>query len=43
MRFKDVSLYVQRQIDIMLRLYKAFAKIYVNDIIIFNKSLKEHI
>ena len=27
----------------MLRFYKAFFKIYINNIIIFNKSLKEYI
>ena len=43
MKFKNVFSYVQRQIDIILRFYKAFVKVYVNNIIIFNKSFKEHI
>ena len=35
--------YVQRQTDRLLREFKAFAKGYVDDIIIFSKTLQEHI
>ena len=40
--FKDLSSYVQRQTNQMLRLYKKFSKIYINDIIIFFKILDEY-
>lgn len=35
--------YVQRQIDDILRKYRNFARAYVDDIVIFNKSLEEHL
>ena len=41
--FKNSSFYVQRQTDQMLRLYREFFRVYMNDIIIFSKILKEHI
>ena len=43
MNFKSSSSYVQRQTDQMLRLYRDFFRVYMNDIIIFSKTLKEHI
>ena len=43
MNFKNSSFYIQRQIDQMLRLYREFSRVYMNDIIIFSKILKEHI
>ena len=42
MNFKNSSLYVQRQINNMFRFYKDYARAYVDNIIIFNKILKEH-
>ena len=42
MRYRNSSFYVQRQINRILRLYN-FAKIYINDIIIYSKSLSEHL
>ena len=42
MGFKNFSAYVQRQIDRLLRPYRAFAKIYVDDIVIHSKTLKKH-
>ena len=35
--------YVQRQIDRLLRPYRAFAKAYVDDIVIHSKTLEEHL
>ena len=43
MNFKNSSIYVQRKINVMLRIYKIFARAYVNDIMIFNRTLKKHI
>ena len=34
--------YVQRQIDDILKKYCAFVRVYVNNIVIFNKTLIEH-
>ena len=41
-KFKNNSVYVQRKIDAILRIYRVFAKTYVNDIIVFNRILKKH-
>ena len=43
MNFKNSSSYVQRQIDQMLRLYRKFSKIYVNNTIIFFITFDEHV
>lgn len=43
MRFKNFSLYVQRQIDKILRSHKAYVRAYINDIIIFSQTLTEHL
>ena len=43
MNFRNSSIYVQRKIDQLLREYRVFARIYVNDVIIFNKILKKHV
>ena len=40
--FKNSSTYVQKQIDKLLRLYRQYIKVYVNDIIIFFKTKKKH-
>ena len=42
MSYKNSSTYVQRQINRLLRFYCKHAKIYVDDIVIFSKILKEH-
>ena len=42
MSYRNSSSYVQRQIDRVLRLYKQFVKTYIDDIMIFSKSLQEH-
>ena len=40
--FRNNSTYVQRQINRILRKYRAFARAFVNDIVVFNKILKKH-
>ena len=42
MSYKNSSFYVQRQTNKLLRSYKQFAKIYVNDIIVYFKILQKH-
>ena len=41
MGFKDNPAYVQRQIDGLLKPLK-FARAYVDDVVIFSQTLKEH-
>ena len=43
MNFRNNSIYVQRKIDDIFRAYRAFARIYVNDIVMFNHFLKKHL
>ena len=43
MRYKNSSIYVQRQIDEILRLYRFFFRAYVDDVIIFFRFLEEHL
>ena len=43
MKYRNSSIYVQRQIDIILRKYRHFVRIYVDDIVIFFNTLKEHL
>ena len=40
--FKNISFYVQREINNILRDYKKFCRAYIDDIIIFSKILNEH-
>ena len=42
MNYKNLSTYVQRQINRLLRFHCKHAKVYVDDIVIFSKILKEH-
>ena len=42
MNYKNSLTYVQRQINRLLRLYRLFAKTYVNDIVIHFNILQEH-
>ena len=41
--FRNFSVYVQRIIDRILRLYREFCRAYVDDIVIFSTSLNKHI
>ena len=43
MSYKNNSSYVQKQTNVILRFYKYFVKIYIDDIIIFNRTLKKHL
>ena len=43
MGFKNSPPYVQRKIDAILRVYRAFARAYVDDIVVFSQTLEEHI
>lgn len=43
MRFKESSAYVQRQIDTILRSHKEYSRIFIDDIVIYSKTLKDHI
>ena len=43
MKYRNSSIYVQRQIDIILRKYRHFVKIYINDIVIFFNTLKKYL
>jgi len=43
MKFKNSSIYIQRQIDCLLHLCYKFTQVYVNDIVIFFKILKKHL
>ena len=43
MKFKNNSIYVQKKIDDILRTYREFVKIYINDIVVFNQILKKHL
>lgn len=43
MGYKNSPAYVQRQIDRILRPYRGFARAYVDDIVIFSKTLEDHI
>ena len=39
MRYKESSSYIQRQINKILRLIRDFAKTYIDNIIVFLKTL----
>ena len=43
MKYRNSSAYVQRQIDLMFKFFKKFARAYVNDVVVFFNSLKEHL
>ena len=43
MKFRNNSIYVQKKIDNIFRAYRAFVRVYVNDIVMFNHSLKKHL
>ena len=42
MKFKNSSVYVQRQIDRLLRQHRNYARVYVNDIVVFFRIKKKH-
>ena len=42
-KFKKKNFYVQRQINNLFHFYREFAKIYINDIVIFNKIFEKYL
>jgi hypothetical protein len=42
MRYKNIDAYVQREMNNILREY-SWVKMYIDDVIVFNKTLKEHL
>ncbi|TQS34689.1 hypothetical protein Golomagni_04917 [Golovinomyces magnicellulatus] len=40
--FRNSPTYVQRRIDIILRTERAFARSYIDDVVIFNRTFEEH-
>ena len=42
-KFKNLSIYVQRKIDIIFRTYRAFVRVYIDDVVVFNRILKKHL
>jgi hypothetical protein len=43
MGYKNSSSYVQRQTDLMLKNLRDFVRAYMNDIVIFSKTLDDHL
>ena len=43
MSYKNSFVYVQRQIDKLFRFCRAFARAYINDVIIFSKNQQKHL
>ena len=43
MNYRNSSIYVQRQIDRILRLCRIFARVYIDDVVVFSKFLNDHI
>ncbi len=43
MGYKNSPAYVQRQIDRLLRKFRSFARAYVDDVVIYSKTLEEHL
>lgn len=43
MGYRGSAAYAQRRIDIILRGHEAYAKAYIDDIVIFSATLEEHI
>ena len=42
MKFKNSFLYVQRRIDFIFRNFREFARVYVNDIVVFFNIFEKH-
>lgn len=43
MGYKNSVSYVQRQIDRILRPFRHFARAYIDDVVVFSKTLEEHV
>ena len=42
-KYKNSSIYIQKQINRLFRVYRKFVKIYIDDIIIFSRILEKHV
>ena len=42
MSYKNNFSYVQKKIDALFRIVRRFVKVYVDDIVMFNRTLKKH-
>ena len=42
MKYKNNLIYVQKQIDRLLRKYRRYARVYMNNIVIFFKTIEKH-
>lgn len=42
MNYKNSLSYIQKQIDNLLKSFRQFARAYVDDIVVFSKTLEEH-
>ncbi len=43
MGYENSPTYMQRQFDRLLQVYRQFARVYVDDIVIYSKKLEEHL
>ena len=43
MKYKNSSIYVQKQINRLFHVYRKFVKIYIDDIIIFSRIFEKHV
>jgi len=43
MGYKNSLAYVQRQMDRLLRAHQAFARAYIDDIVVFSVIIEDHI
>lgn len=43
MSYKNSPIYVQRQIDRLLRKFRKFARAYIDDVVVYSKTLEEHL
>ena len=43
MNYKNTSMYVQKQMNNLMKSFRNFARAYIDDVMIFNNSLKKHL
>ena len=43
MNYKNTEIYVQRQMNNLMKSFRKFVKVYIDDVIIFNNTLKKHL
>ena len=42
-KFKNSPVYIQRKINTILSVYQIFVCVYINNVIIFSRTLKKHL